>query len=237
MLFRRLLAKQKSETWKEAAEGYAISFITHSAIIGTALFGTRNGVSLKEPDPSYTPVKYLVPKDRLLGSQPKQEHVTWTALATETGVGQLPDPLPDSKALKYVKPKGEAADEEKHDLNPTEMPSSLGDSVMTELQVDSAAVRVSESAAPPYPESMLKAHIEGSVIVQYVVDTTGHADTSSFSVIFATHREFVKSVRNTLPDMLFRPALIGTRRVKQLVQQPFAFRILDSTSVARVRKP
>ena len=56
MLFRRLLAKQKSETWKEAAEGYAVSIITHGMIIGTALFGTRNGVSLKEPDASFTPV-------------------------------------------------------------------------------------------------------------------------------------------------------------------------------------
>ena len=105
---------------------------------------------------------------------------------------------------------------------------------MTELQVDSAAVRYENSAAPSYPESMLRRRIEGSVIVQYVVDTLGHADTLTFRVIAATHVDFARAVKNTLPFMRFRPAVMANRHVPQLVQQPFSFRIQDTTIV---RKP
>lgn len=110
-----------------------------------------------------------------------------------------------------------------------QQPIALGDSIMTELQVDSAVVRYEDGAAPSYPESMLRRRIEGSVIVQYVVDTLGHADTTTFRVISATHVDFARAVKNTLPRMRFRPAVMANRLVPQLVQQPFAFRIQDTT--------
>ena len=113
----------------------------------------------------------------------------------------------------------------------SQKPIALGDSIMTELQVDSAVVRYEDGAAPPYPESMLRRRIEGSVIVQYVVDTLGHADTTTFRVISATHADFARAVKTTLPRMRFRPAVMSNRLVPQLVQQPFAFKIQDTTIV------
>lgn len=59
----------------------------------------------------------------------------------------------------------------------------------------------------------------------YVVDTTGFADVSSFEVIRATHPGFVQAVRDALPHMRFSPAKIGAVHVRQLVEQPFTFRI------------
>jgi TonB family protein len=99
--------------------------------------------------------------------------------------------------------------------------------------VDTAVVRYEDSAAPAYPETMLKRHIEGMVLVQYVVDTTGHADTASFRVLQATHLEFAKSVKTTLPNMRFHPAKMGTRLVAQLVEQPFVFKIVDTLKTTR----
>ena len=79
----------------------------------------------------------------------------------------------------------------------------------------------------------MKRRIEGSVIVQYVVDTLGHADTTTFRVIAATHADFARAVKSTLPYMRFRPAIMANRLVPQLVQQPFAFKITDTTIVRR----
>jgi protein TonB len=107
---------------------------------------------------------------------------------------------------------------------------------MTEFMVDSAVVRYEDGASPAYPESMLRRRIEGSVIVQYVVDTLGHADTLTFRVISATHADFARAVKSTLPRMRFRPAIMANRLVPQLVQQPFAFRIQDTT-LLRSRPP
>ncbi|MGQ0539385.1 MAG: hypothetical protein ACT4R6_10590, partial [Gemmatimonadaceae bacterium] len=73
-----------------------------------------------------------------------------------------------------------------------------------------------------------------------VIDSTGVADVATFAVMETTHREFTNSVRSTLPHMRFRPAKIGPRRVRQLVQQLFSFKIVDSISVAKpapTRKP
>jgi TonB family protein len=132
--------------------------------------------------------------------------------------------------MEVVLPEGKADDTDAAKKNAeVQPPIALGDSIMTEFMVDSAVVRVEDGAAPAYPESMLKRRIEGMVIVQYVVDTLGHADTSSFRVIQATHADFARAVKMTLPNMRFRPAIMANRLVPQLVQQPFAFKIQDTT--------
>ena len=97
--------------------------------------------------------------------------------------------------------------------------------MFTKLEVDSAVVRSQSSAAPAYPLDLLSKHIEGTVVARYVVDTTGFADTTSFEVIRSTNPEFIRSVRDALPYMRFSPAKIGTHKVRQLVEQPFTFRI------------
>jgi TonB family protein len=140
--------------------------------------------------------------------------------------------------VEIVLPEGKAAETDAAaKTEEAQPPIALGDSIMTEFMVDSAVVRYEDGASPAYPESMLRRRIEGSVIVQYVVDTLGHADTLTFRVISATHADFARAVKTTLPRMRFRPAIMANRLVPQLVQQPFAFRILDTTTAVRARPP
>jgi protein TonB len=63
------------------------------------------------------------------------------------------------------------------------------------------------------------------VLAQFVVDTTGRAETNTFKVLKSDHDQFTQAVRNALPGMRFYPAEVGGRKVKQLVQQPFVFNI------------
>jgi protein TonB len=84
---------------------------------------------------------------------------------------------------------------------------------------------------------MLEQRKEGQVIIQYVIDSMGRADLGSVMVMQATHPDFATSVQVTLPHMRFRPAKIGPRRVNQLVQQLFTFKIQDTTSVAKSTEP
>ena len=67
--------------------------------------------------------------------------------------------------------------------------------------------------------------VEGEVLAQFVVDTTGRAEPNSLKVLKSSHDLFVQSVKNALPQMRFIPAEVGGRKVKQLVQQPFTFSI------------
>jgi TonB family protein len=239
MIFRRLLERHATLAWYVVAEGYTLSFAAHALLIGGWLVSSDRKVEPPPPPETFTMAEYLIPPDRLAGMRPKQERVTWTQLPSPGGMGQMvPSAEEDREELKYVKPKGEAEQEEKSEEVPAlEESLALGDSIHTELEVDSVAVRYEDSAAPPYPESMLRKHMEGTVLVQYVVDTSGFADTASFKVLYTTHRDFANSVRQTLPHMRFRPALMGDHKVKQLVQQPFAFKILDSAKVTPPTPP
>ena len=220
--------------------GLAISGVAHLVVVGAWIVSSETATRERPaPEDVFTPVEFLVPKDRLAALRPQQEKVTFTSLSPGTGQGfrEEAEP-PEAKPLEVVVDRGEekeieAAEEDLEKRPPIE----LGDSIKLEFQVDSAVVRYDNAAAPAYPESMLRRRIEGSVIVQYVVDTMGRADTATFRVISATHVDFARAVRDVLPLMRFRPAMMANRRVPQLVQQPFAFRIVDTGSVANTRRP
>lgn len=214
--------------------GLVVSAAVHFLAVG-GWIGTSEGEVPEKPPEDFTPVEYLIPKDRLAASRAVQEKVTFTSLLPSgAGLGfDIPEPEPPPKELAVAAPKGDSTDTEaaKNDLF-DQPPIPLGDSIRTELEVDSAVKRYDDSAAPEYPPELLRRRIEGYAIVQYVVDTTGRADTTTFRVVSASHVEFAKAVKATLPFMRFRPAIVANRRVPQLVQQPFAFRIVDSTTTA-----
>jgi TonB family protein len=97
--------------------------------------------------------------------------------------------------------------------------------VFVESEVDQAVVRDPGSAAPEYPAGLIELRIEGTLTVEYIVDTTGLADSASLRVVQSSHPAFVESLRAALPHMHFTPAMIGTHKVRQWVRQEFVFRI------------
>jgi hypothetical protein len=69
------------------------------------------------------------------------------------------------------------------------------------------------------------------VLVQFVVDTIGRADTTTYRVIKASHTEFAQAVRTALPGFRFTPAQLHGRKVRQMVHQPFDFSITSDHRV------
>ncbi|HXG69074.1 MAG TPA: TonB family protein [Gemmatimonadaceae bacterium] len=99
-------------------------------------------------------------------------------------------------------------------------PGAIFDASEVERQV---ALR--SRAVPRYPAALQYAGTEGRVIAQFVVDEQGRADLSTFTIVGSAHDLFSRAVRDVLPQLRFTPAEIGGRRVAQLVQMPFDFRI------------
>jgi len=227
MLFRRLVESNRSSSLILAAEGYAVSVVMHIVVIGGAVVATAATTEREAIADSFTPVAYFIPKDRMAGSKPKQERITYMSTPANGGSGVEEPKAERAKVVQKAEPEIGPGLEEmmSPEIPPPEEAQSEGDSVMTVLEVDSAAARYDDSAAPPYPPNLLEKRIEGTVAIQYVVDTTGKADTSSVVILSATHDDFARSVKNTLPQMSFRPAVMSHRKVRQLVQQLFSFRI------------
>lgn len=118
--------------------------------------------------------------------------------------------------------------QESEGLRPPGPPAASFDSVYAAIDVDSEVVRYDWSVAPAYPDSLRQEGTEGYVEAEFVVDTTGRVDLETVRILTSTHWEFANSVRNALPGMLFRPAWRGIRKVRQLVGQRFAFRLVRS---------
>ncbi|MCA0376497.1 MAG: energy transducer TonB [Gemmatimonadetes bacterium] len=92
-----------------------------------------------------------------------------------------------------------------------------------DFQVEKPVVMAPGSQGPAYPDMLRSAGIEGTVLAQFVVDTTGRADMSTFKALKSDNDLFTTAVKNALQRMRFLPAEVGGRKVKQLVQQPFQF--------------
>jgi TonB family protein len=106
-------------------------------------------------------------------------------------------------------------------------------SAYLEYEVEKQVQTAMGSPQPRYPESLKARNVEGEVLMQFVVDTMGRADTSSFKVLRSTHEAFTRAVLTVLPTMRFYPAEIAGRKVKQMVQQPFTFAIAHSRMIKR----
>lgn len=64
----------------------------------------------------------------------------------------------------------------------------------------------------------------GQVLAQFVVDSTGRPDVRSGKILITPGPTFTAAVCAELPELRFRPALLGGRPVSQFVQRFFEFR-------------
>jgi TonB family protein len=92
--------------------------------------------------------------------------------------------------------------------------------------VDWAARPMRDNPAPVYPAALRAAQIEGVVDVQFIVDTVGRAESSSIVIRQATQALFGEAVRQALLRSRYEPAMVGNRRVRQLVEQRFTFSLI-----------
>jgi TonB family protein len=92
-------------------------------------------------------------------------------------------------------------------------------------EVERTAVPYYNNPRPRYPYSLLSMGMEGNVVVQFVVDSTGAADMRSLRVLRSTHELFTRAVRAVLPKLRFLPAEVAGNKVDMLVEQPFQFSV------------
>ena len=78
---------------------------------------------------------------------------------------------------------------------------------------------------PVYADSLVRARTEGSVLVQFVIDSTGRAMMPTLRVLKSDHLALTAAVRDGLQAMRYLPAEVDGRKVRQLGQQTFDFRL------------
>jgi len=86
---------------------------------------------------------------------------------------------------------------------------------------------------PLYPDPLRQAGVQGRVVLEAVVDTTGRVLAQSISVVSATNTGFVAPARQALLATLFRPARISGKPVRMLVLIPYEFSVRNGPGRAR----
>ena len=97
--------------------------------------------------------------------------------------------------------------------------------------------KLTHKSLPAYPLSERSAGITAFIVMEFFVDSTGHAVPGSFKEVWsptkkrptgqmlAAYNDFLDSVTRWLPNAEFEPARIGGCKVTQLVREPFTFSI------------
>jgi protein TonB len=208
-----------------------LSVAAHAVFIGAAVYGTGSRAKQVAEEIAER-VYYLPPPDRMPASHASVEHIKYvdvgsgvavTGKEAEKGtpVGQ-PHPELD-KAGRGISGPDEAS-------QMPQIANSSSDSVYSILDVDQSAARSEGSAAPIYPPELIQQGVEGAVLTNFVIDTTGRADSTTIEVLQASHPLFVVSVRAAIPGMRFSPASVQGRRVRQIVEQRFQFRLAPAVT-------
>ena len=198
----------------------ASSLVVHATgVVGTlAHLAAVHGTVPRE---GLISVRYLLPRDHI--EHAVSERIQWVAPNSGTS-GYVLGTGPRTAAARGVDdaPPAEAK-------WPTPAPTGdLADDtrIFTEEDVDSAATRDPASDGPHYPDSLRVKGVQGEVLVEFTVDTAGHADTTTFTVVETSHPLFTAAVRQALPLMRFTPAVAHGRHVRQLVRLPMKFKLM-----------
>jgi periplasmic protein TonB len=235
-MFNNLLeSKPKKE---KRGGGTVTSVVLHSIIVGLAVYATANA-AIRNEKPRQEKIDFVeTPKDQ---PPPKEEPPPPPppdvvvappppkGFQVLTAPVEIPDVIPDIDLSKKVTDendfsgKGVAGGKASGVEGGKAVVQS--DQPYFEFQVEKPVVPAPGSVSPRYPDMLRQAGVEGEVLAQFVVDTTGKAEPGSLKILKSSHDMFVQSVKNALPNMKFIPAEVGGRKVKQLVQQPFTFSI------------
>ena len=195
--------------------GIVIAVVLHAGVLSVLLL--RPGSTVRAeiailPRDAFPPVEIVdtrQPPTAPVGPPNEPIVITVPLPGPIPGVPELPIPTVGSPGT--MAPSGSAPGE--WTVDP--MPVSLVQEPPVLLQ----------APLPAYPPRMRDAGIEGSVLIEAVVDTLGRVEPGSLRIVSSDRAEFAAPATVSIGAALFRPARVFGRPVRVLVRVPVAFRL------------
>lgn len=233
-MFNHLI--ESSPQKQKMAGGTLFSLVFHSSLIGAAVVVTANaGIAddktkdqkiqfvemKKEPPPKPKEPPPPPPKEVFKAPPPKGFQVLRAPV-------EIPIKIPEIDLTKKVTDeadfsgKGVKGGIAKGVEGGT---ARVGNEPYFEFQVEKPVQQIPGPGTPRYPDALRSSGVEGEVQAQFVVNEEGRAESGSFKVLRATNDLFASAVRSAMPQMRFYAAEVGGKKVRQLVQQSFQFKL------------
>src|SRR6185436_20959927 len=190
----------------KTAKQFVISVLIHTALIGGAVYGTLQAkeaiekpkqekvefVEMKKDEPP-PPDKPPEPPPEVVAAPPPPK-----GFQVLTAPIKIPDVLPEIDLSKKVTDEADFSGKGVVGGIAKGVGNGPADQTYFEFQVEKQVSGVPGTVNLRYPDMLRSANVEGEVLVQFVVDTTGRADLSSFKVLKSSHDLFTNSVKNAL---------------------------------------
>jgi protein TonB len=234
-VFQQLIASRPAPAG--ASQGTTASLVVHGAILTLAILAGARA----EPDLYTTRETRVVPLTHFQPTPPRPAQpvraaprpvpvqATPEVSALPAVPSEVPSSIPEPSTATWTPnigavPSTGAGDPDAPPGPATPVAGSTSGDALGAAEVDRPALLLPRSPRPRYPEIVRPLRLEGGVRVRFVVGTDGRVEMSSVRILESTHPAFAESVRATLPRMRFRPARVGDRPVRQLVELPLGFR-------------
>lgn len=211
-----------------------LSISVHVAVVLAALFATTRPAAERTPAPD--PRVHFVPEQRPATVVPAAPQPKPAAPRRETPAPApaqavaaptiTPVSIPPAE-VPLVDPSASAPAEPSQSGGPGTAPVHAGPTghsgayVVGEVEVPAAPLSTS---GPEYPERAIRQDLSGFVTARFIVDARGRVESDVTIIEFTSH-EFTSAVRSYLRRARYRPARVGGRTVRQLVEQRFVFEL------------
>ena len=220
---------------KRSLGGTLVSVTLHTALISFAIAATANART-ERPKPDVIPGVVYVPQQRSPKSarqnKPVQRSQHSPAPVPKITAPTLIAPIAVATGIPEITPLATPA------VDPGSIGSGVvaattgpdsglpsGDGPLTQFQVDREVRAFPSNRPPTYPDALRARGVQGEVYARFVVDASGRVDAKSIEILSASSPAFANAVRYSLEKARFQPAEAAGKKVAQLVEQRFQFRL------------
>lgn len=217
-----IVSKPQKKGLKNRLSGQAFSIVTHVVLIFAAIEATLGAGLTNENQAADTNMVYLKQEEQK-PQEPAPPPPPPKGFQTLMAPVNIPTSIPPINLNQTFDPRDfsgvgvELGTAKGVETGPVDLTQ-----VFVEAVVDEPPERIS-FPPPEYPRMLQEAHIEGSVVLEAVIDTTGHAEPNSIKVISSTNRAFEAPAKDALRRALFRPGRVRGQPVRVLVHLPIRF--------------
>jgi protein TonB len=230
-VFDTLIESKKTTQYGGAFGGGFISIIFHSAVITGAVYATLHAGEVKRAVVRAFDITQVAqekkepppPKNEIATVAPPPKGFQTLAIPTNIPINIPPPSQNTSFNAADFSGIGVEGGIAKGVVGATG-PVIRTDQPYLESVVEERPERIS---SPPtrYPEILRQAGIDGRVLLEFVVDTTGHVERGSVKVLSSTNQLFNQPSIESVLASVYRPGRIAGRAVRVRVQQPINFQI------------
>ena len=223
-MFDVLIESKRKKTTKKSFGVGVVSLTVHTAIIAAAVYATLNAGQTDNTVKVDTAMVFIDQQQQQKPpeQQPVQLDVPLKGFQTVVAPEVIPTNIPPVNLQEKFDPKDYSGTGVEGGLATGIVPT--GNEVFMEAIVEEKP-SVLSGPQPQYPELLRQAGIQGRVMVQAIIDTTGRAEPPSLKVISSPNPGFDQPAKTYVLKALFRPARVHGRAVRVLINIPIDFKI------------